>query len=109
MSLDNENGLLSTIQPQMPLVVVQTPSPVRYVVHLDNLPWFEFQVLFYTFLKKKRSMGSYLNKYTYLLSNISIVSLSPVINDCSLSLDHFTFLDLGKSCVLSDIYKFIIR
>lgn len=33
--------------------VVRTPSPTPFIMQLDNLPWFKFQVLFCTFLKEE--------------------------------------------------------
>ena len=41
-------------------VVIRTPSPTPFIVQLDNLPWFKFQVLFCTFLKEEGSMRPYL-------------------------------------------------
>ncbi len=43
-------------------IVVRKPSPTPVKVQLDNLPWFEFRVLFHTFLEGQGSMASYLKK-----------------------------------------------
>jgi hypothetical protein len=103
MSRDNENGLQTTIEPLKLPAIVRTPSLIRYVVWLENLPWFEFQVLFQTFLKEQRSITLYLNKYVYFLSCMSIVSFRGCIDDCYPLLDHQAdFSDLHNYVTVID-------